>query len=964
MEKTARQWLVLVVCSVYLACTPGPGTLTKAPKPPVQAAPASEVDPVASDVASLPATQGPNQAPPEAAVPAEPEEGNLAAAEEYPTAAPSPDFTEPLALETSSPELADLAAGAPDVTGEAEQASEEELALIDELNDVTVPEEFDLEAARQQALKDTQSELPVVLNSQVAQFINYFTSRRGKGTVVRTLERAGAYRGMIERILEEEGVPKEMFHLAQAESGFRPKARSRARATGMWQFMKFRGRQYGLRQDKYVDERYDPEKATRAAARHLLDLYIQFDDWYLAMAAYNGGPTRVKRAIQRTKSKDYWVHSKRKFIRRETRNYVPIILAMTYVGKNLDIYDIEIKDPAPPLEYDTVETDSEIHLDLIADIAGTTAETIKQLNPALLRSATPPYSYDLRLPKGSSGTFLTELNGVPKDKRLAWRRHKVGDGDSLATIATRYKVKQSQILAHNQVQDDGFTAGTWLTIPTAPTRLSFYGSSGGGAGGFLESGSGRYRIARGDTLGAISRRFGASIANLRAWNGLSGSRIVAGRYLIVKSAGVGGKTSSPSKRPPTNARTYRIAKGDTLGTIARRHRISVAQLKAWNGLRSNRIQAGGRLIVGEQATSTSSGSSARAASSRAPSTAAGGKYRIRRGDNLGAIATRFGVSVTELKRWNGLRSSRISEGKYLVVRPASSTASSNSRAASSSGSNGSGQRYRIRRGDNLASIARRFGVGVDDLKAWNGLRGTKIAAGDQLIVSQGSVISEPGTPERNTSAPVRVAAPSTASTARSTKAITYTIRSGDNLGAIAERHGVTASELRKWNGMRGSRIAAGGTLKIHPAQGSRSVTSAAVPSTPAPAARRPATPAPSNSAYTIRRGDNLAEIAKKFGVSVRDLQRWNGLRGTRITAGKTLVVSQTGATRGSSNNTTTLASAGESRYRIRRGDTLAVIAKRFGVSVGDLRRWNGLRSSRIREGRYLTVSPASGDGGS
>ena len=951
MEKTARQWLVLVVCSVYLACTPGPGTLTKAPKPPVQPAPASEADPAASDVASLPAAQLPQQAPADAAIPAEPEEGNLAAAEDSPLEAP--DFTEPVA-EAPSSELANLAAGAPDVAGEAEQASEEELALIDELNDVAVPEEFDLEAARQEALKSTKSELPVVLNSQVAQFINYFTGRRGKKTVVRTLERAGAYRGMIERILEEEGVPKEMFHLAQAESGFRPKARSRARATGMWQFMKFRGRQYGLRSDKYVDERYDPEKATRAAARHLLDLHIQFGDWYLAMAAYNGGPTRVKRAIQRTKSKDYWVHSKRKFIRRETRNYVPIILAMTYVGKNLDIYDIEIKDPAPPLEYDTVETDSEVHLDLIADIAGTTAETIKQLNPALLRSATPPYSYDLRLPKGSSGTFLSELNGVPKDKRLAWRRHKVGDGDSLATVAARYKVKQSQILAHNQVQDEGFAAGTWLTIPTAPKRLSFYGSSGG-AGGFLESGTGRYRIARGDTLGAISQRFGASIANLRAWNGLSGSRIVAGRYLIVKSEGVGAKTSSPSSRPPTNARTYRIAKGDTLGTIARRHGISVAQLKAWNGLRSNRIQAGGRLIVGEKATS--SGSSTRAASSRAPSTAAGGKYRIRRGDNLGAIATRFGVSVTELKRWNGLRSSRISEGKYLVVRPASSTVASNSRAASSGGSNGSGQRYRIRRGDNLASIARRFGVGVDDLKAWNGIRGTKIAAGDQLIVSQG-----PATSERTATAPVR-AATTTASTARSTRAITYTIRRGDNLGAIAERHGVTASELRKWNGMRGSRIVAGNTLKIHPAQGSRSVASAAAPSTPAPVARRPATPAPSNGVYAIRSGDNLSDIADKFGVSVRDLQRWNGLRGTRITAGKALVVSQAGTTRGSS-NTTTLASAGESRYRIRRGDTLAVIAKRFGVSVRDLQRWNGLRSSRIREGRYLTVSPASGDGGS
>ena len=880
--------------------------------------------------------------PQEAPIIAEPEEGNLAAVEES-------------SLEAPSSELADLAADAPDIADivpESEQASEEELALIDELNAITVPEDFDLEGARQERLKNTKSELPVVLNSQVAQFINYFTGRRGKKTVVRTLERAGAYRDMIARILEEEGVPQEMFHLAQAESGFRPKARSRARATGMWQFMKFRGRQYGLRQDKYIDERYDPEKATRAAARHLLDLYIQFGDWYLAMAAYNGGPNRVRRAVERTKSYDFWTHSRRRLLRRETRNYVPIILAMTYVGKNLDMYGIEIKDPAPPFEYDTIETDSEIHLDLIADIAGTTAETIKQLNPALLRSATPPYSYDLRLPQGAGETFVSEMRTIPKEKRLAWRRHKVQEGDSLAAIAKRYRVQQSQILAHNQIQDEGFAAGSWLTIPTPPKRLRYYGSSGGGAGGFLEPGTGRYRIARGDTLGGISRRFGTSIANLRNWNGLSGTHIIAGRYLIVKPEGVGAKAASASSRPPLHSRTYRIASGDTLGTIARRFGASVAQLKTWNGLRSNRIRAGDRLIVGEKPDSRSATASrpTRTASSRptvgSAGPSGGGKYRIRRGDNLVTIASRFGVTVADLKRWNGLRSSRISEGKYLVVRPRSRTTASSSAASNSDSRtaanpvSGSGQRYRIRRGDNLASIARRFGVGVDDLKAWNGLRGTRITAGEYLIVG-------PGRRNAASETPARAAATTEAATpARASRPTIHTIRSGDNLGAIAERYGVTASELRRWNGIRGSRITAGDTLKVYPA-----VNAAGAAGT-APAAKRASAAAPPNGVHTIRRGDNLGDIAERFGVSVRNLQRWNGLSGTRITAGKTLVVS----------GTTTVDAAGKSRYRIRRGDTLAVIAKRFGVSVRDLKRWNGLRSTRIREGHYLTVSPGASDG--
>jgi membrane-bound lytic murein transglycosylase D len=282
----------------------------------------------------------------------------------------------------------------------------------------------------------------------------------------------------------------------------------------------------------------------------------------------------------------------------------------------------------------------------------------------------------------------------------------------------------------------------------------------------------------------------------------------------------------------------------------------------------------------------------------------------------------------------------------LIVRPHSRTTASNP-AASNSGSrtptnpvSGSGQRYRIRRGDNLASIARRFGVGVDDLKAWNGLRGTRITAGEYLIVG-------PGRRNAASETPARAAATTEAATpARASRPTIHTIRSGDNLGAIAERYGVTASELRRWNGIRGSRITAGDTLKVYPA-----VNAAGAAGT-APAAKRASAAAPPNGVHTIRRGDNLGDIAERFGVSVRNLQRWNGLSGTRITAGKTLVVS----------GTTTVDAAGKSRYRIRRGDTLAVIAKRFGVSVRDLKRWNGLRSTRIREGHYLTVSPGAKDG--
>ena len=754
---------------------------------------------------------------------------------------------------------------------ETTEETAEEPTLLEELTETPIPEDYTLAESREETLRRTVSDLPLVLNAQVIKLINYFSSGRGLKTYRATMDRGAAYRGMIERIMEEEGVPKELFHLAQAESGFMPKAKSWARATGMWQFMSFRGRQYGLRHDNSVEERFDPEKATRAAARHLKDLYIEFGDWYLAMAAYNGGPGRVARAIKRSGSRDYWAHSDQRLLRRETRNYVPIILAFAYITKNQHLYNLGTPDPAPPLTYDSVPTNSEISFDLLADLTDSTPATIRQLNPALLRSSTPPFDYELRLPVGTANQFQDQIAYIPEDKRADWRRRPLQEGETLAAVAKRYNVQEAEIAELNEIKETP-DAGTWLTIP-AKTRIELYGGSGR-AGGLLDAGTGRYRIGRGDTLGAIASRFGVGVRQLMAWNGLPNTRIRAGRYLNVRAPG--------------------------------------------------------------SSSAAGIGGGAYAASSD-PGPTPSGQYTVRRGDNLSAIASRYRVSVPDLKAWNNLRGNSINAGQVLRVP------GSNSRGSSAAVATGGS--YQIRNGDNLATIASRYGVSVDDLKAWNGLRSSRIQAGDTLRVSS-------GVPQRPPNVQRAVAASTTPqpSAAASGGQQRYRIRRGDNLDAIAQRHNVTIDQLKAWNGLRNSRITAGEYLNIGApaAAGSRTKSYAAASVEPAPRAQSAAASAASAERYRIRRGDNLVEIARRYDVSVEDLRTWNSLDGSQITAGQFLTIRSNSST-----------PAG--RYRIRRGDTLEDIAKRFGVTVDQLRAWNGLRNSRIHEGNYLTVRPEASE---
>jgi len=314
-------------------------------------------------------------------------------------------------------------------------------------------------------LNATVSELPLTMNDAVLSYINYF-SGKGHRTMMAGLERAGKYRPMIERVLREEGVPLELIHLAQAESGFLPRALSNKAAAGMWQFVKFRGQQYGLNQTAFTDDRLDPEKATRAAARHLKDLYNEFGNWYLAIGAYNCGPGCIEKAVEHTGYADFFELRARRAIPVETTNYVPIILAMTIMTKNAKEYGLDEVVPQTPLEYDTVEMNAATNLELIADLTDTAVSQLLELNPALLKSFAPA-GYEVRVPKGSGSTLSAMLQTVPDSQRASWRMHLVAPGDTLATIAKRYGTTPKSITDANRMANNIPGAGDHLLIPAA-----------------------------------------------------------------------------------------------------------------------------------------------------------------------------------------------------------------------------------------------------------------------------------------------------------------------------------------------------------------------------------------------------------------------------------------------------------------------------------------------------------------
>jgi membrane-bound lytic murein transglycosylase D len=458
----------------------------------------------------------------------------------------------------SAHELMALAQGDGFVEKKTEPASIDKLLAISTF-DPPAPTTA-TETAVASDLSHTTHDVDIPLNRKVLSYIELFQGNL-REFISEGLQRGAKYLPMIQEEFREQGLPLDLTYIPLIESAFKNTARSRARAQGMWQFMSYTGREHGLTLNWYVDERSDPEKATEAAAQYLKTLGNMFDqDWHLAMASYNGGPGRVQRAIRRSGKKNFWALSATtRYLPRETREYVPMILAAIVIAKNPAQYGFHVE-PEIPLAYEKVQVSDPIDLRLVAEWTNAPIGDIEALNPELRRWTTPVRSpkYEIKVPVGTGDAFRARLAETPAESLNAFQWHSVKRGETLLSIARKLKVRQADLAEANSLTlRSRVKTGQQLIIPREPTTL-----------------------------------LAARLENPAPEMVLAESRPV-----VLQKAEVVSKAAVDPVEPQRIV--HRVKRGDTLFSIAKLYNTTIASLKSWNArtISGNRIKIGDRLTI-------------------------------------------------------------------------------------------------------------------------------------------------------------------------------------------------------------------------------------------------------------------------------------------------------------------------------------------------------------------------------
>lgn len=489
-------------------------------------------------------------------------------------------------------------------------------------------------------------DLPVVMNDRVKRSIVYFQTV-AREAFVKFLTRSRRYEPLYREVLAQYNMPQDLLYLSMIESGFNPHAYSWARAMGLWQFIASTGKMYGLKRNWWLDERKDPVKATHAAARFLGDLYRQFGDWELAMAAYNGGPGRVSRTIAKQKTDDFWKLK----LRQQTMDYVPLIFAACIISKDPEKYGFTDIVYEEPIRWEEVSVNKSMSLASIAKAIGCSEEELRTLNPELLRHTTPPNfrDYKLKIPVGYGSVFAAAYDDIGPSMASNMVTHKVKRGESIGSISSRYGVSKYAILeANSMTTKSKLIAGKELLVPI-PADREYVESEPAKKTTTRSASNSIYRVRSGDTMWDIAKAFGTTVDAIRQINTLPrGSRLYVGQKLRIPGSGkkvtgddeptYASAEEQSGKSSGDGASTYTVRSGDTVWDIARKYNMTTGELRRLNNLGSRAtIKPGQRLIIAPREASEYV------------------VHQVRRGETVSRIAQSYRTSIASILSANGLR---------------------------------------------------------------------------------------------------------------------------------------------------------------------------------------------------------------------------------------------------------------------------------------------------------------------
>lgn len=653
------------------------------------------------------------------------------------------------------------------------------------------------------------SDVPLVRNSVVDEYIEFFSKTdRGKNFIDKTMYRSGKYFPLMRKILKYHKTPEEMIYLSVQESGLNPTIVSKAGAVGLWQFMPATGKAYGLYQDQYRDDRRDVEKSTDAAARHLKDLYRTFGDWYLAWAAYNAGPGRINGAISKSGSKDFW--TLRSYLPGETKNYVPSILALSFIYRNPGDYGFKDPEIGKPISFERVNIDGDITLEKVAAYSESDIETIRELNSELTSDVVPNYDvpYQLRLPQGTYKTFIKNYKNSSDFRSNGSKEPELAGNESSSYFTTEISVVTYEV--------EGYNPGDQIHIGSATKKTKL-----------------TYNYRGKESLYAVADSFKVRESDIRRWNYLSWGvspkpnqplaiYLTDKQYKIFygikdevkdedveevkdekeeirndygkknnenevkkenknkkeeKVVVVEKKEKKEKKVPTEKMQNYTVKEGDYLSVIAETYGVTTAELREWNGIEGDKILVGQKLKIYSDKKVTEKKTTNKKAT----------YHVVEEGDNLSTIADAYDITVNDLKDWNDLENDKILVGQKLLVAEPKTTKEKTTKTSKA-------KTHKVKEGENLTGIADKYDITIEDLREWNKLKKDVIVPGQELIVSKSTTKNKKET---------------------TTEKKTYKVKKGDTLASISEEYDVSIKDLKKWNDLESDgTIYVGQVLKL------------------------------------------------------------------------------------------------------------------------------------------------------